>query len=87
MAALQQQVETEMGIAVLLAAGGARLLGVLCLEDQVRAGARELLDMLRALGIGVTLLTGDSRRAAEHLQQRLGRDACGGGSAAGRQVA
>jgi Cu2+-exporting ATPase len=71
MAALQRQVEAEMGIAVLLAAGG-RLLGVLCLEDQVRAGARELLDMLRGLGIGVTLLTGDTRRAAEHLQQRLG---------------
>jgi P-type Cu2+ transporter len=70
-AALQQQVEAEMGIAVLLAAGG-RLLGVLCLQDQVRAGARELLDMLRGLGIGVTLLTGDTRRAAEHLQQRLG---------------
>jgi Cu2+-exporting ATPase len=71
MAALQRQVEAEMGIAVLLAAGG-RLLGVLCMEDQVRAGARELLDMLRALGIGVTLLTGDTRHAAEHLQQRLG---------------
>jgi len=71
MAALQLQVEAEMGVAVLLAAGG-RLLGVLCLEDQVRAGARELLDMLRGLGIGVTLLTGDTRRAAEHLQQRLG---------------
>jgi P-type Cu2+ transporter len=41
-------------------------------EDRVRAGARELLDLLRGLGIGVTLLTGDSRRAAEHLQQRLG---------------
>jgi Cu2+-exporting ATPase len=71
MAALQQQVEAEMGIAVLLAAGG-RLLGMLCLQDQVRAGARELLDTLRGLGIGVTLLTGDTRRAAEHLQQRLG---------------
>jgi len=71
MAEIQQQVEAKMGIAVLLAAGG-RLLGVLCLEDQVRAGARDLLDKLRGLGISVTLLTGDSRRAAEHLQQRLG---------------
>jgi Cu2+-exporting ATPase len=70
-AALQRQVEAEMGIAVLLAAGG-RMIGVLCLEDRIRDGARELLDMLRGLDIGVTLLTGDTRRSAEHLRQRLG---------------
>jgi Cu2+-exporting ATPase len=67
----QQQIENGMGVAVLLAAGD-RVLGILCVEDRVRAGARELLDLLRGLGIGVTLLTGDTRRAAEHLQQRLG---------------
>ncbi|MGB9094120.1 MAG: cation-translocating P-type ATPase, partial [Gallionella sp.] len=71
MAALQRQVEAEMGIAVLLAAGG-RMIGVLCLEDRIRDGARELLDTLRGLHIGVTLLTGDTQRAAEHLRQRLG---------------
>jgi P-type Cu2+ transporter len=71
LAVQQQQIESGMGVAVLLAAGG-RVLGILSVEDRVRAGARELLDLLRGLGIGVTLLTGDTLRAAEHLQQRLG---------------
>jgi Cu2+-exporting ATPase len=67
----QLQIENGMGVAVWLAAGD-RVLGILSVEDRVRAGARELLDLLRGLGIGVTLLTGDTLRAAEHLQQRLG---------------
>ena len=67
----QQQIEAVMGSAVWVAAGG-RVLGILSLEDRVRAGARELLDLLRGMNIGVTLLTGDTLRAAEHLQQRLG---------------
>ncbi|MBI5918224.1 MAG: heavy metal translocating P-type ATPase [Nitrosomonadales bacterium] len=71
MAALREAVESAMGVAVLLASGG-RVLGVICLEDQLRSGARELLDRLRAQGLGVTLLTGDTRRAARHLQQQLG---------------
>jgi len=71
LAARQQQIENGMGVAVLLAAGG-RVLGILCVEDRVREGARELVDLLRGQGIGVTLLTGDSRRAAEQLRQRLG---------------
>lgn len=69
--ALRQQVESSMGVAVMLAGRG-RVLGAICLEDQLRDGARVLLDSLRAQGMGITILTGDSSRAALHLQQQLG---------------
>lgn len=59
------------GVTVWLAEGG-ELRGGICLEDSLRGGARNLLDRLRGQGLGITLLTGDTYRAAQHLQHRLG---------------
>ncbi len=64
-------IESAMGIAVLVAVDG-RLTGLLHVEDRLRDGARALLDSLRASGLGLTLLTGDSQLAAHHLSNRLG---------------
>ena len=68
---LQTRIESSLGIAVLVALDG-ELVGLLHLEDRVRDGARNLIDSLRASGLGITLLTGDARQAAEHLKDRLG---------------
>ncbi len=66
-----QVTSTAMGVAVMLGDKD-RVLGVIHLEDRLREGARELLDRLRGQGMGITLLTGDTNRAAHHLQAQLG---------------
>jgi len=63
-------IEAEMAVPVLVAANG-KLLGLLRIEDQLRDGAFELIASLGKRGIGITLLTGDSKAAADHLQQQL----------------
>jgi len=65
-----QSIESAMGTPVLIAANG-ELLGLLRIEDQLRDGAIELIRSIGKRGIGITLLTGDSKAAAEHLQQQL----------------
>jgi Cu2+-exporting ATPase len=62
---------SALGVAVMLCERD-KLLGVIYLEDRLREGARELLDRLRGQGMGITLLTGDTNRAAHHLQAQLG---------------
>ncbi|MDX8405412.1 MAG: heavy metal translocating P-type ATPase [Mariprofundus sp.] len=64
------RVESEMGVAVLVAADGI-LLGMLRIEDQLREGAVQLVQTLGQRGMPMTLLTGDSEAAALHLQQHL----------------
>ena len=64
------RIESEMGVAVLVAADG-ELLGLLRIEDQLREGAAELIKELSRQGMGITLLTGDSAAAAGHLQHIL----------------
>jgi len=63
-------IESEMAVPVLIAANGI-LLGLLRIEDQLRDSAFELIASLGQGGIGITLLTGDSKSAADHLQQQL----------------
>jgi len=69
-----ERIEAEMGVAVLIASDG-ELLGLLRIEDQLRQGAEGLVAELSKRGIGITLLTGDSAAAANHLQQRLSQHA------------
>jgi P-type E1-E2 ATPase len=60
------------GKAVVLAAEGPRLLGILALGDTVRPEAAESVRRLGDLGVKTVLLTGDHRTAAEHLAARVG---------------
>ncbi|MBZ4399716.1 magnesium-translocating P-type ATPase [Myxococcus sp. AS-1-15] len=47
-------------------------LGFLTFVDQPKAGAREALLELSGLGVRVKLITGDSRRVAEHVARQVG---------------
>jgi Cu2+-exporting ATPase len=67
----RQRIEQAMGLAVLVAVDGA-LAGLIHVQDKVRDGSKALIEALRKQDIGMTLLTGDSRRAAEQLQLQLG---------------
>ncbi|MEW5756266.1 MAG: heavy metal translocating P-type ATPase [Pseudomonadota bacterium] len=70
---LQRGIEQAMGVAVYLVVAE-RVIGVIAVQDQVRAKAKEVIAALRQRGIGVTMLTGDSRVAAERVAQELGAD-------------
>ena len=63
-------IESSMAVPVLVAADG-KLLGILRIEDQLRDEAFDLITNLSQHGLGITLLSGDSKAAANHLQQRL----------------
>jgi len=72
-AAVEQRcakIESEMGIALLVAVDGT-FTGLLQIEDRIRDGAMQLIAALGRRGTGMTILTGDSQAAADHLQQQL----------------
>lgn len=66
-----RRIQQGMGIAVWLAVDG-QVVGMIHLQDRLREGAAEVVEHLRKKGIGMTLLTGDSRQAAEAIRQQLG---------------
>jgi len=70
-AGTEERIEEATGVAVLVAIDG-YFAGLLQLQDSLRAGAVELVHELQGRQIGVTLLTGDSERAAASLAGRLG---------------
>lgn len=67
----QQLIEQAMGVGVFIAMDGS-LAGLIHIQDSVRDYAPSLVRKLENQGIGMTLLTGDSLRAAEQLRTRLG---------------
>ena len=67
----RQSIEQAMGVAVLVAVDG-QLAGLIHMQDRVRDEAEGLMVSLREQGIGITVLTGDSRQAAETLKEKLG---------------
>ena len=69
--ARQQQIESSMGVGVFVAIED-RLAGLIHIQDRVRDQSADLVDTLRSQGLGLTLLTGDSRGAAEQLREQLG---------------
>jgi Cu+-exporting ATPase len=60
------------GETVLLAAMDGRLAGLLAVADPIRESTPEALRLLRADGLQIIMLTGDSRATAEALGRRLG---------------
>ena len=51
------------------------LIGLLLFEDRAKEGIKTVLDELRSLGVGVKIITGDSRHAARHVAHSVGLDA------------
>jgi len=70
MIAVCQSTESAMAVPIFIAANGI-LLALLRIEDQLKDGVFDLISSLSQRQIGITLLTGDSIAAAQHLQQRL----------------
>jgi len=72
--ALQQrarEIEGDGCSALHLGVAGRQVL-VLGIEDRLRGDARQTIERLKGQGIRVTLLTGDRRRTAERISERLG---------------
>jgi Cu+-exporting ATPase len=68
-----ERLATEGKTPVYVAVDGA-LAGVLAVADPIKAGSREAVARLRALGLQVVLLTGDNRRTAEAVARQAGID-------------
>ncbi len=69
-----QPVEDHPGITIYVAVNG-RWVGSIELADQIRPGAKEVIEKLKATGIQkVVMLTGDSRRVADRVAAELGID-------------
>jgi len=62
------------GASVLYVVRDGRIAGALALEDRVRPEAREAVDRLHELGIGVAMITGDARQVADAVAAELGID-------------
>jgi Cu2+-exporting ATPase len=73
-AAWREQAAQQMaeGRTVLWVAQGERVLGAIALGDRLRPEALETVRTLQASGVGVTILTGDNRGAAEAVAHALG---------------
>jgi Cu2+-exporting ATPase len=48
--------------------------GAIAVEDEIRPESREAIDALHALGVRVTMITGDSQAVADTVARRLGID-------------
>lgn len=60
------------GKTVMLVAVGGRVAGLIAVADTVRPEARQAVAELQALGMEVTMLTGDNRRTAEAIARQVG---------------
>jgi Cu2+-exporting ATPase len=67
LAALQAERKTAMLVAM-----NGQAVGLVAVADRVRATSRETIAQLKALGIGVAMLTGDNQRTAEAVGRELG---------------
>lgn len=67
--------EESLGQTVVITADMDRVLGVISIADDIRKGAIELIKKLKAKGIKrIVMLTGDNKRAAAAIANKLGLD-------------
>jgi len=64
----------EQGKTVVLVGNEDGVRGLIALQDRVRAGAKETIARLHALGIRTAMLTGDNARTARAVARQLGID-------------
>ena len=62
----------ENGATVIHVAMDGTLAGLLAISDQIRPEATRTVERLKAMGMDIVLLTGDSQRAAQAVARRLG---------------
>ena len=63
--------EQEGKTAVLVAAGG-EISGIIAIADTLKPTTKDAIARLRAMGIGVAMITGDNRRTAEAIARQVG---------------
>ena len=73
MAETLRRLEEEAKTVVLVAADG-RLLGAMAIADTVKEDARAAVEALHRMGIRTAMVTGDNRRTARAVADRLGID-------------
>lgn len=73
---IKERIESQMqGLSPLYLAVDGKVVGVLGIEDPLKAGVREAIADLHALGVKhVVMLTGDSERTAERIAREAGVD-------------
>ena len=62
----------DEGMTPLLVAEESRMLGVIGVADEIKSSSRDAIRRFQKLGIRVIMLTGDNKRTAEAVRQRLG---------------
>jgi P-type Cu2+ transporter len=62
------------GKTILFAAAEGQLLGAFALEDEIRPESKEAVVELHRLGLQVAMITGDSKKVADSVAQRIGID-------------
>ena len=83
---IKERIESQMqGLSPLYLAVDGKVVGVLGIEDPLKAGVREAIADLHALGVKhVVMLTGDSERTAERIAREAGVDELGRAAARGQ---
>jgi Cu2+-exporting ATPase/Cu+-exporting ATPase len=66
--------ETKKGRTPILLTDKSRVLAVAYVADALKDNAREAVGALHALGVTVTMLTGDDKNTAEHITREVGID-------------
>ncbi|MDD4873574.1 MAG: heavy metal translocating P-type ATPase, partial [Dehalococcoidales bacterium] len=64
----------EEGKTVMFLALDENMAGIIALSDTIKPGAREVVNRLHDMGIGLIMLTGDNRRTAEAIARQAGVD-------------
>ncbi|WP_196258235.1 heavy metal translocating P-type ATPase [Pelagibacterium limicola] len=64
----------EEGKTPVLAAIDGRIAAVIAVSDPIKPTSREAIDHFHAMGLKVTMITGDNRRTADAIARRLGID-------------
>ncbi len=66
------QVADDRGESAVILMDGSHALAVMALADEVRAGARDSIEQLRALGVSPVMITGDAEAVAATVAAELG---------------
>ncbi|MFZ3152186.1 MAG: cation-translocating P-type ATPase [Anaerolineaceae bacterium] len=70
----QTKAAETQGQTTMLVCDGERVRGFLGVEDEIRPGAKLVLDKLRKMGWHIAMLTGDNQTVAEKVGEQLGVD-------------
>lgn len=60
------------GMTAVMVSEGKTVIGVIGITDDLRKDSKAVIDQLRGLGVTPVMLTGDNKRAAEHIGKQVG---------------